>query len=206
MDPLFYQHDYWQTFPKGDKDTVAKDLHPSWDATTQSYKEITYIHPAALEIIKSGPTFRALDFGIGMGRNYDYLKTVFQEVYSFDTEIMVKNIQATGKNIDVLTANWRDILANRYNVVFECTVFQHMPPQEVLHRLMCIAQTSPYLYSITRSYNDFFRNGSFGGVNMFKLVEATNLFDVAYCSIPIEEAQKSMDERHFHVLWQTKKV
>jgi hypothetical protein len=200
---LFYQSDYWEEFSKKDKDTVAKDLHPSWDASKQSYKEITEFHLEALEIIKRGSTFRALDFGIGMGRNYDYLKSVFKEVYGFDKEVMLNNLRKTNKKIDLLTSDWDSLMTNRFDLIFECVVFQHIPPQEVLYRLFCLSKRTTYLYSVTRSYNDFCKMAGFG-VNMFKLIDSTNLFKLVYTSSPIEEIREHMDEKHYHMLFKVK--
>lgn len=205
MSNLFYQTDYWKNFPKNNLDIVAKDLHPSWDKDTQSYTEITTLHPEPLEIFKKNKFTKVLDFGIGMGRNSDYLNTLFEEVYGFDTEIMINNLKNyKNKNLPFLFTDWNELMKFNFDVVYECTVFQHMPPQEVLHRLLCISQKTKYLYSITRSYNDFFRMGNSGGINMFKLIDSTNLFDVAYCSIPIEDAKNEMSELHYHTLFKVK--
>lgn len=197
---LFYQSDYWNNFPKEDIDVVAKDLHPSWDAENQSYKDITKIDDKALEIIGENRS-RALDFGVGMGRNYPYLKSIFQEVHGFDTEIMISNIKKRELKTDLLTSNWNDVFySGGYNLVYECTVFQHMPPQEVLHRLYFLSQISERLYMTTRVYNDFFRSAGKGGVNMFKLVDSTNCFDLEYINIDLEKAKNLMDESHYAML------
>lgn len=200
MSELFYQGDYWQKMPQREHNFVAADLHPSWSQEKQEYLEHTEIPQYVLDLTQKNSV---LDFGIGMGRNYNYLKENFKEVYGFDTIGMIENLKEFRPEIKTLTSNWNVLLQKKYDLIYEITVFQHMPPQEFLHKLFYLSFISPYYFSVTRCYNDFLRNyeKSLGGINMMKLIESLNCFELINCS---SNDFGSMDETHYSVLWKSK--
>jgi 2-polyprenyl-3-methyl-5-hydroxy-6-metoxy-1,4-benzoquinol methylase len=203
-----YQKDYWLKFAKDtEKNTLAKDLNPTWDKETQTYGTHTEIIPKHLEIIKADTKMESvLDFGIGMGRNFKYLQSLFTEVQGFDTPPMISRLLEHSPIIKNVHSNFEYIASKRYDVVYETTVFQHIPPHEVLKALICLSHVSKYLVCHTRSYNDFFRNfaASTGGLNIFTLVNSTKCFEVIDCSIPISEASELMDDTHYQILFKSK--
>lgn len=209
MKNLYYQSEYWKEFPKRDLNIVAQDLNPSWDESLQAYKNHTEINESSLKIIKSNVDLvKTLDFGAGMGRNLNYLKSISKYVFAFDTEVMISNLKKTSNNrYDFETFDFDDL--NKYSpfdLIYECTVFQHMPPQEVLFRLMQMKHITKYIYITTRTYNDMFRDfqNQVGGVNLFKLIDSLNCFEVVDSSIDKEKAASLMDETHYSMLLKVK--
>jgi len=209
MNNIYYQSNYWQEFAKSNLDLVAKDLNTSWDAETQEYKEHTTISESSLEILKAETKMeKVLDFGCGMGRNLDYLKSISKEVYGFDTAIMLSNLQKT-KNFRYTYATDNFENFNKYapfDFIYECTVFQHMPPQEVLFRFMQMQYLTKYVYLVTRSYNDMFRDfaNQKRGVNLFKLIDSLNIWELVDCSIDANSASTLMDETYYSMLLKLK--
>lgn len=203
-----YQSDYWKEFPKQDLNIVAKDLNPSWDESLQKYTEHTEIIESSLKILTSnGAINKILDFGAGMGRNSNYLKNISKYVFAFDTEIMISNLKKTSNIYDFETFNFEEL--NKYapfDLIYECTVFQHMPPQEVLFRLMQMKFITKYIYMTTRCYNDMFRDfkNKKGGVNILKLISSLNCFEVIDINIEKEKAESLMDETHYSMLLKVK--
>jgi SAM-dependent methyltransferase len=210
MNPdIYYQSKYWNEFPKQNLNIVAKDLNPSWDESLQKYKDHTEIIETSLQILKSNTSMnKVLDFGCGMGRNLNYLKTISRYVFGFDTEIMISNLKKTSNNeYNFETFNFDDL--NKYaplDLIYECTVFQHMPPQEVLFRLMQMKHITKYIYLTTRCYNDMFRDfkNKTGGVNLLKLIDSLNCFEVVDINIDKNEAMSLMDETHYSMLLKVK--
>ena len=205
---LFYQKDYWLNFAKdSDKNILSKDLHSSWDASTQRYNEFTCINDIHLEVLKKNTQMNSvLDFGVGMGRNTQYLKTLFENVYGFDTEPMIKNLKEKSNSDQNLYFDWDDVCQRRYDLVYESVVMQHIPPQEVIYRLYQISTISKYFVSWTRCYNDFLRNFKTQkfGVNIASLISSLDAFELIDCSIDISTAKTLMDETHYKILYKSK--
>ena len=203
-----YQREYWNNFAaNGEKNTLSKDLHPSWDEGKQEYTEIAKITDTALDILKKETKMqKALDFGVGMGRNFDYLKENFKGVMGYDIPPMIERISSTRQNFGQFTSNWEEIKNNRFDLIYQAVVMQHIPIQDMIHKLIFISMISPYFYSVTRCYNDYMRDfeNSMFGANIACLIESTNLFEVVESSIPIEEAKSKMDETHYSVLYRSK--
>lgn len=206
---IYYQAEYWNQFPKSNLDIVAKDLNPSWDTEKQQYKEHTEICSSSLNILKSNTSMnKVLDFGCGMGRNVNYLKGICNNVFGFDTEIMISNLQKT-QNYQYNYVNYNfEELGNYapFDFVYECTVFQHMPPQEVLFRLMQMQYLTKYIYMTTRCYNDMFRDftNQKRGVNILKLIDSLNIWEIIDCSVDKNLASSLMDETHYSMLLKLK--
>jgi SAM-dependent methyltransferase len=206
---IYYQSKYWAEFPKKNLNIVAKDLNPSWNESLQRYENHTEITKTSLEILKSNTDMnKVLDFGCGMGRNLNYLKNVSKYVFGFDTEVMISNLKKTSNDsYNFKTFNFEDFYKYApFDFVYECTVFQHMPPQEVLFRLMQIRSITKYVYLTTRCYNDMFRDfqNKAGGVNLLKLVDSLNSFEVVDISIDKDMALSLMDETHYSMLLKVK--
>jgi hypothetical protein len=205
---LFYQKNYWLNFAKHpDKDLISRDLHGSWDASKQAYTEYTEINPIHLEVLKANTSMnRVLDFGVGMGRNRPYLKTLFSDVHGFDTEPMVKNFKSKNPSENNVFDDWDDVSRFNYDAVYESVVMQHIPPQEVIYRLYQISSISKYLVSSTRCYNDFLRNFSAQkfGVNIACLISSIDAFEVVDCSIDLSLAKNLMNETHYQILYKSK--
>lgn len=205
---LDYQKTYWENFSSsGEKNFLAKDLHDSWDDKSQSYTQTTEINPHILEILKSETKMEfALDFGVGMGRNFKYLQTLYKNVYGFDLPAMIRNARSLLNNDQKLIDDWDFFRSRKFDLVYESVVMQHIPPQEVIHRLQCISEMSPYFVSWTRSYNDYLRDfqAKKYGVNMASLIKSTGSFEIVYCSLNENEITNLMDETHYNILYKSK--
>lgn len=205
---LFYQKNYWLNFANNpDKDLISKDLHGSWDESKQAYTEYTSIEESHLDVLKKETSMnRVLDFGVGMGRNRPYLKTLFSEVHGFDTQPMVKNFKSKNPLENNIFDDWDKVSKFRYDVVYESVVMQHIPPQEVIYRLYQISSISKYFVSWTRSYNDYLRNFQYRkfGVNIASLISSIDAFEVVDCSIELSNAKTLMDETHYKILYKSK--
>lgn len=205
---IFYQKNYWLNFANNpDKDLISKDLHGSWDISKQVYTEYTSIDQKHLDILKKDTGMnRVLDFGVGMGRNRPYLKTLFSEVHGFDTEPMVKNFRSKNPFENGVFDDFDDVLKFKYDAVYESVVMQHIPPQEVIYRLYQISSISKYFVSWTRSYNDYLRNFQHRkfGVNIASLISSLDAFDIVDCSIDLCNAKTLMDETHYKILYKSK--
>lgn len=204
---LNHQKNYWKNFTNtADTDTLAADLNASWDNEKQEYTEYQEIHDVAKDAILSNTSAEnVLDFGAGLGRNLKMLEGCFENVFSFDTQEMCARLNARKLSYKLIMHKWEDVKELAKNkqgldMIFECTVFQHMPPQDFVHKLISSSYISRYLYSHTRSYNDFLRTGLAGGLNMLKLIESTNCWDIVDITMDKTKAGQLMDETHFSVL------
>jgi len=205
MNNLKYQKDYWKSFiTSTNQDVLAKDLNNSWDEKTKSYLTYTEIPSLYLEYIKNFTELnKVLDFGVGFGRNQKYLKSIFNEVHGFDLPEMIQKYKQIASKDDVLIDDYSQFSDN-YSLIYETTVFQHMPPEEVIFYLINLSYKAKYYFSWTRSYNDFFRNfrNSSGGVNMHHLIMSTNYWE------PVLFSNKNLnilnDETHYFALYKSK--
>ena len=205
---LFYQKDYWLNFASdSDKNILSKDLHASWNTVTQNYDEFTTIKDKHLDILRKNTSMDSvLDFGVGMGRNSPYLKTLFKNVHGFDTEPMIKNLKQRDGFGENLYFNWDDVAQRKYDLVYESVVMQHIPPQEVIYRLYQISSIAKYFVSWTRSYNDYLRNFQHKkfGVNIASLISSLDAFELVDCSLELSKAKNLMDETHYYALYKSK--
>lgn len=205
---FFYQKNYWLDFANdSDKNILSKDLHGSWNTVTQNYDELTTIEDKHLDVlIKNTSMDSVLDFGVGMGRNFPYLKTLFKNVHGFDTEPMIGNLKQRDGFGENLYFDWSEATQRKYDLVYESVVMQHIPPQEVIHRLYQISTISKYFVSWTRSYNDYLRNFQHKkfGVNIASLISSLDAFEVIECSVDLDVAKKLMNETHYKILYKSK--
>ena len=203
-----YQKKYWLSFAENaDKDILSADLHASWSKDEREYTESSQIDERFLSILREKTELsNCLDFGVGMGRNFKYLRSKYGKVIGYDTPPMVEALSKKILNSGQFVDDWHVISQYKFDLVYESVVMQHIPPQDMLHKLLCIAHMSPYFYSDTRCYNDFFRDfqNSELGINMASLVESTNVFELVESSILPEDAKRKMDETHYQVLYKSK--
>ena len=80
---------------------------------------------------------RVLDFGCGAGRSLEYLVAGFPQatVHGFDPSTESLRIAAQRAPGAVLSADWADIAAHRFDVVFAANVFHHIARDELAHSL-----------------------------------------------------------------------
>lgn len=207
MNNIKYQRQYWQNFASSsEENALAKDLNSSWDETSKSYLNHTDIPNEYLEILKENTSFdKVLDFGVGFGRNQKYLKSLFKDVHGFDLPEMINRYKRIAPEDAVLIDNFSKV-DSKYSLLYETTVFQHIPPEEVAVYLINLSFRCKYYFSWTRSYNDFIRNFSnqLGGLNMYHLIMSTNSWEPIALSNP--EADKKNDETHYYALYKSKFV
>lgn len=200
-----YQKEYWLQFARNaDKDVVAKDLNGSWCSAKSAYTDVTEIPQEHLSIIEANTDMMtALDFGVGMGRNFGYLQKLFKVIYGFDTEPMIKLLRTHNPRLVTVHDDFTTIESQTFDLVYEATVFQHMPPMEVADYLQRLSKRASYLWSWTRSYNDYKRDFSNkrGGLNIFHLVSSFGVLKPVACSIDLALAGRLMDETHYSILW-----
>jgi hypothetical protein len=206
MNDLSYQKKNWQKFASSsDFNLIAKDLNASWDKESQSYSNATEIPQEYIEIItKNQKIKKILDFGVGFGRNQKYLNSISEEVHGFDLSEMIEKYRQIQKDKNLLFDNIINI-NNDYSLVYECTVFQHMPPQDVIFSMIKLSFASKFLFSYTRAYNDFYRNfeDQKGGINMIHLFASCREFwEVIHYSDAY--ASEKNDESHFYTLLKSK--
>ncbi len=205
MNNLEYQKDYWKSFiTSSEEDVLAKDLNSSWDENSKSYSTSTVIPEAYLDYIKQYTKLdKVIDFGVGLGRNQQYLKSIFNEVHGFDLPEMIKKYKKIAPKDDKLIHNASEFDSS-YSLLYETTVFQHMPPDEVLFYLTYLSYRAKYYFSWTRVYNDFLRNfeKATGGLNMYHLIMATNSWEPI--SFSNKEVDSLNDETHYYALYKSK--
>lgn len=205
MNNLKYQKDYWKSFiASSQEDVLAKDLNNSWDKNSKSYSTPTKIPTPYLDYLKENSKLdKVIDFGVGLGRNQKYLKSIFSEVHGFDLPEMIEKFKNIAPKDSKLIHDVSEF-DNDYSLLYETTVFQHMPPDEVIFYLTYLSYRVKYYFSWTRSYNDFFRDfkNSTGGVNMYHLIMSTN------CWEPISFSDNNLnilnDETHYLALYKSK--
>lgn len=202
---LNFQRDHWQNFiQKATQDELASNLNASWNPNTKTFNQQTPLPATVLNLLRQKILFKkALDFGVGLGRNRAYLQSLFATAHGYDLPEMISRNTTIPKEDLFSDLN---ALPSDYDLVYEVTVMQHMPPQEVLFCLQQLARKSKYYFTHTRSYNDFCRDftNKTGGINMYSLVASTNVWR------PILQTPGKLadlnDESHHFVLYQSKLI
>lgn len=207
MSQLNYQRSYWQNFiTNSSEDRLASDLNSSWDASSKKYLSHTEIPEEYLAYLKENIEFKkTLDFGVGLGRNQPYLKSLFSEVHGFDLPEMIQRYSKIVPENKNLFHDF-NILASDYSLLYESTVFQHMPPNEVLFYLIFLSKKSKYYFTSTRSYNDFLRrfNSKNGGINMYHLIMSSNSWEKVFISN--DKADYLNNETYYCALYKSKNL
>ena len=67
---------------------------------------------------------KILDFGCGVGRNFNYYNKISREVHGYDLPHMVKRCSSVcSEKINLLTSDWDEISSNHYDIVAANFVF-----------------------------------------------------------------------------------
>jgi SAM-dependent methyltransferase len=198
--------EYWNNMIESyDLDSLAADLNSSWDPNLKSYRNFHGINADILPYLSPTANLRVLDFGCGLGRNLRWLNGNFKLAIGYDLPAMIKKINTLNIGIET-TDQWNKDLLSRVDIVYECTVFQHLDIELLVKHLTDIADKGLMLYSHTRTYNDTtrdFKNRQ-GGFNIAKLINILDIFDVVKCSTDIEKMMSIEDETHYDVLYKAK--
>jgi len=203
----FPRKEYWESFiNQVPLNTLAKDLNASWDPSSNSYLNSKELEKPILDFLENKygkKNFSVLDFGCGLGRNTDYLNSISKELYSFDLPSMVDKVKNL-KNMPNIFSDWNSIPLKNIDVVYECTVFQHLDSDILYNTLVDIKENCSYLYSYTRVYNDTgrdFRNSS-GGLNIASMIANLKAFKPLFCSTSLENISSKYDETHYSILYE----
>lgn len=198
--------EYWNNMIESyDLDSLAADLNSSWDPNLKTYRDFHGIHLNILNCLPPLNTLNVLDFGCGLGRNLKWLNNNFKSTVGYDLPAMIRKINTLNIGIET-TDRWNIDLLSKVDLVYECTVFQHLDVDLLISHLLDIAKGGRMLYSHTRTYNDTqrdFRNRQ-GGVNIAKLIDSLAIFDVVKCSTDIERMMQVNDETHYDILYKSK--
>lgn len=118
---------------------------------------------------------RVLDFGCGLGRNFPYLASIAREVVGFDLAPMIERCRSLATHpITLLTSNWPEVSARRYDLIVATLVLQHVETAACRAYLEDFARLAPVTYVLTRVRSDF-------DVNVLQLIADTQRFDAGAC-------------------------
>ena len=122
-------------------------------------------------LLKMPPVDCVLDFGCGLGRNLQYLRSIAGQVLGYDLAEMVERCRrevALPLGVE-LTSDWHSVRGQRFDCVFACLVFQHIDPDELRTILLDCATIAPWTYVLSRGRNDF-------GGGVFDVITSTGAF------------------------------
>jgi hypothetical protein len=131
-------------------------------------------------------------------------------VAGFDLPEMIARCQAAcPASVDLLSSDWGEISAMRFDMVFASLVLQHVPTSEIERFATGFARMAPVTYLISRGTTD-------GGDNTFEIVTRLGLFDFSMCTevehdpmthrlravgpASLDEARAAGNARHYEVL------
>jgi 2-polyprenyl-3-methyl-5-hydroxy-6-metoxy-1,4-benzoquinol methylase len=168
------------------------------------YKRGKKFEPYALPLLTSPEVNAILDFGCGLGRNFDGMRALGAKAYAYDLPEMIKACAKFGEPRDItLLDTWEGVLAQRYDMAMAILVFQHIAdPPEFFQAVTRLSQCSTYLYLLTRVYVD----GTLK--NTLAEVLATRQWEV----ISSSEAEKGLTDYthpsqwHYDVVLRTKNL
>jgi SAM-dependent methyltransferase len=180
------------------------------------YKSGKPFTPYVPTIELPSPVDYLLDFGCGVGRSFPYLKTIAPHVVGFDLPPMIERCRTlAAESIDLLSDNWNEVKARRFDLIVAALVLQHIEPVICRSYLVDFARMAPVIYVLTRVRNDF-------GTNVLDLVSETGLFDAEECvkvdhdsqtnqlqtlgRSSFDLARRSTDAGHYEVLLRSKVV
>lgn len=195
--------EYWNELAKTkDLDTLAKAIDSTWVPKVKKYAWKIPINPAALEMI--GGRRKCLDFGCGLGRNFEYLQEIFEDVKGYDlTEVISKASTVVQGD---LTSDWSNASSKIYDLIYACNTIEAMDIDDFNEKIKDIGTISRYFYVVTRAYTDQGRNfeKKSGGMNVAVLINSTNLFEPVWSTIDMNMAMCLNDDTEYHVLYKTK--
>ena len=97
-----------------------------------------------------------LDFGCGLGRNFDLLKSRSESVTGYDLDAMIDRCRALPVAAGVeLSSDWPALASRRFDLVFSTLVLQHVDPDECRQVIHDFSLMAPWFYLATRTRNDF---------------------------------------------------
>ena len=150
-----------------------------------------------------------LDFGCGLGRNFPCVRTLGSRVAGFDLPPMIARCRELGEHVDLLSDDWEDLRARRFDLIFASLVLQHIEVEAVRGYLADFARMAPHTYLLTRDTSDF-------DVKVLDLVSESGLFDPGDCTVvdhdpathqlrvlgrmTFDDARRSTDSAHYEVL------
>lgn len=196
--------DYWKNFIRSsDLDSLAADLNSSWDRISKKYNSFTPLQDSIISNINENlKDLTVLDFGCGLGRNIENLSNTFGKVIGYDLPEMVERFKQLHGEAYTVFGNWNEILEHKIDIIFDCTVFQHLDIELLYHHLS--SSTAKYIYSHTRCYNDTGRDFRFGvgGVNLNNFI----ISNTRYKNFIVDKDITSnilnrMDETHYDILY-----
>jgi SAM-dependent methyltransferase len=156
---------------------IARDSNPDdlRESILSGYKTGKPFTPYIPIIPLPSPLGWALDFGCGIGRNFPFLRSIARNLAGFDLQPMIERCRmlATEK-AEVLTAQWEEVTARRFDLIFASLVLQHIEPEVYRSYLQDFARISPALYVLTRIEDDF-------GSNVLRIIAETGLFEAGEC-------------------------
>ena len=98
------------------------------------------------------------------------------------------------ERIDVLTGDWAEVAARRFDLIYAALVLQHLETETCRARLEDFARLAPKTYVLTRLQSDF-------GRNVLGLVADSGLFEVEACAEvehdPVQHQLRRVGERSF---------
>lgn len=150
-----------------------------------------------------------LDFGCGVGRNFPCVRTLGRHVAAFDLPPMVARCRELAEPVDLLSDDWNEMKARRFDLIFGSLVLQHIEVEAVRAYLADFATMAPVTYLLTRNNSDFL-------VNVLDLVAETDAFEAGECTVvdhdpethqlrvlgrmSFDEARRSSESAHYEVL------
>ncbi len=116
-----------------------------------------------------------LDFGCGIGRSFPYLKSTARHIAGFDLQTMIERCRLlAAESVDLLTHEWSEISARRFDLIYAALVLQHLEPATCERYLTDFTRMAPVVYLLTRLQSDFDRN-------VLELVAEADIFEVQEC-------------------------
>jgi SAM-dependent methyltransferase len=151
-----------------------------------------------------------LDFGCGVGRNFPCVRTLGRHVAGFDLPPMIARCRELADPVDLLSDDWDEIKARRFDLIFASLVLQHIEVEAVRAYLLDFARMAPTTYLLTRDTSDF------DNVKVLDLVAESGAFDAGDCTIvdhdpdthqlrvlgqvPFDAARQASEPAHYEVL------
>jgi len=186
----------WSDIAKQSEDDIK-------EALITGYKSGKSYHPHHFYLIEQGTRVGSiLDFGCGIGRNFESLGKHCENLYAFDLPEMIRACQKYSDyqgDVGVMF-EWDEVITNRYDMTAVILCLQHLKNVETLeHILLRLARSSTYLYVVSRSWQDGDKN------NVFATIMDTGVWELLRCSCKEDElaAFEHPNEFHFEAVFKT---
>ena len=133
----------------------ATDVDEAKDWIFSGYKDTKDFSPTILDESYYPKVETCLDFGCGVGRNFDVLKTKFFSIDAFDLPNMLRFMtQEDREKVRITYDNWNDVKINKYDIIHACLVLQHIDEEYLRSYLKNFVDMSELLLLVGRSYLD----------------------------------------------------